>query len=269
MLQVAAERMHDTNFQCKTVLTLTKNGFYEKFHSSITLLLKNCWPIDPHKCEAVFSCLSIEDRNMILPDVQHQIPGLFFAWTEEEIPNGLSQRLMREIENGKLGRGLDFSLILSIRENDIPNLLLAMRAIRDCQTFSDICIPFLIKNTQHTKVTVIGSASVALMAVTQQNPKAAALIASSFVPTTSALRAFAYSLRFAELGDAEDSLNEIRNSLKKAIQSLDTKYAVLGVLASAVVHCGEQYRSFAGELCSVNSALLARMIEVERTEIAG
>jgi GT2 family glycosyltransferase len=72
----------------------------------------------------------------------------------------------------KKGRGLDFPLIQSIRENNIP--------LRDCPIFSDEFIPLLIKHIQHTDVAVVKSPSIGLVVMRKQNPKPAELIVSLF-----------------------------------------------------------------------------------------
>jgi hypothetical protein len=265
MLNVAEDVADDCDFQCRTILAVILNGFYEMFHNLIIFLLKRVYPIDPRKCEALFASIPVQDRNELLPEIQDQIPQLYNAFTPE-VANELSEKLVKEIQKAKDGEQIDFELIVSVRENDSSNLLLALRAIRECQSFNERIIPYVLQCTQNKDPSVVGAAAKTLRVVCEQNRKGAALIAASFVPTPGAFKAFAYALKFAEVDDATQALAQLQDHLTRAIRDPLLKYSALAVIASATLSCGDHYKSFAGELSAINAKLLSTMMQSETTQ---
>jgi hypothetical protein len=266
MLHVAEEMPNDADSQCRMILAVILNGFYERYHNLINFLFTRVYRMDPRKCKALFSSIPVADRhpdrNELLREIQDQSPELFNALTPETT-NELSEKLLKQIQDAKDGYDIDFELIRSIRENDSSNLLLGIRAIREYQTFNNEFIPYLMKCSLSKDISVVGAASKALRTVCEQNPAAAGLISASFVPTTAALKAFSHAIQFAEASDVAASLTAIHDPLVKAIHDPVLKYSALSVLANAVSHGGDQYRTFAGELSPINAKLLAAMIELE------
>jgi hypothetical protein len=267
MLSVAEEVVTDADFQCRTVLAVILNGFYERFHNLIIFLLKRVYPTDPRKCEALLASIPVQDRNELLTEIQDQIPQLYNAFATEAT-NELTDKLIKEIEKAKVGHAIDFELIKSVRDNDTSNLLLGICAIRECQNAEDEFIPYLIGCTQHNDPSVVGAASKALRTTCQKNVKAVALIAEAFVATPTAFKALAHALQFAPVSDAAAALERLQDPIVKSVRDPVLKYSALSVLANAVSCCGDEYRRFGGDLSPINLKLLETMIPSERLGIA-
>jgi hypothetical protein len=263
ILKTAQGNPVDIDLQCKAILNVIDNGFYERFYSVIIFLLKRIYASNPNKCEALFAAIPLDKRSEIIQEIQDEIPQLFQVFNYESV-EGLSEKLAGEIEKAKAGEDVDLELIWGIHENDPPNLLLAIAVIRELSTFNDRFIPFLLKATRNGDAAVVGAASIALQRWCDARSGVLRLIVEAFVETNAAWKAFGKALQAADRADAVDSLNALHEALVKAIENPSLKYSALGVVAKAIVYCGDEYQSFAGELPPINAKLLASMIETEQ-----
>jgi RNA-binding protein YhbY len=205
-------------------------------------------------------------RDDVVKGVQDEVPQLYFAFNTAT-NHGLTERMIHEIENAKSGKAVDFDLIQSIDQSDASNQLLAIAAIRESREFDENFTRYLMQCTESKVATIVGAASVALQTQCETNPKTIEFIGHSFIPTNVAFKVVGQSIQFADPHDVADVLATLQNQIETAIQSPGLKYAALNVLAKAVIYCGDQYRSFAGELSPVNAKLLETMIGAERSRL--
>jgi hypothetical protein len=262
LLKVAEKCATDVDFQCHAILNVILNGFYERFRNIIIFLLKRIYPMDPRKCEALFSAIPITERNDLVEEIREQIPPLYRVFTRDN-ELALGEKIVQEIRKAKQGQSIDFELIKSVREQNSSDLLLAIAALRESLEFDDKFVPYLVKCTANKDIGVVGAASIALEKC-ENHPKCSTLIADSFVATNAALKAFGRSLSFAELRDAKAALETLQPHLSEAVDDPSLKYSALFVLAKASISFGDEYRSFIGNLSSVNAKLLNLMISTER-----
>jgi hypothetical protein len=266
MVKVAEEHSTDIDFQCRTILMVIINGFYQKFEASINRLLRVVYEANPRKCEALFCAIPLDLRDDVVQGIEDEVPQLYFAFNTGG-NRGLTEQMIQEIENAKSGKAVDFDLIQSIDQSDSSNQLLAIAAIRESREFDENFTRYLMQCTENKVATVVGAASVALQTQCEKNPKTIAWIGESFTPTNVAFKVIGQSIQSADPQDVAEVLAALQNQIASAVQSPGLKYSALSVLAKAVTYCGDQYRSFAGELSPINAKLLETMIGAERSRL--
>jgi hypothetical protein len=266
MLKVAEQHSTDVDFECRTILMAIVNGFYHKFGARINRLLRSVYDANPRKCEALFCTIPLDLRDAVVQGIVDEVPQLYFAFNTAA-NHGLTERMIEQIENARSGKAVDFDLIQSIDQSDSSNQLLAIAAIREARAFNEGVTRYLMQCTESKVATVVGAASVALQTQCEKNPKAIELIGQSFIPTNVAFKVIGQSIPFADPKDVAAVLASLQNQIAAAVQSPGLNYSALNVLAKAITYCGDQYRSFAGELSPINEKLLDMMIGAERSRL--
>lgn len=266
ILNVAEKMPTDIDFQSSAVLNLISHQQYSDNKQRIIKIIEHINSVSPIKCESLFMLIPMNTREAILAEFRSLLPNIYQAFVnnkQSDMPN----KLAREIEKAKKGESIDFDLIQEVPKTDLSLLILAIATLRESPDYNQQFVDYLISLTENNKDAILGSVRVALQQKYESNPNYCLDLANCFIPSNTVFNSFARSIQYADKNTIEEALSIIKDYMIDGLTKLQTKYAVLSILANACVYLGEEYQTFCGELEQTNQKLLSNMIQkIQTTE---
>lgn len=266
IMSVAEKSPSDIEFACKSIFNAVTNQCYDRCHKSIIFLLKKIHEADSIKCEALFGSLPMKGREEILIEIEEAIPQLYKAYarnTDDSILDALSVQM----EKAKAGEQIDINIINQAK--DTNSILLAIAAIRESKSINQEYVTILLQFALNPEKTIEFSASSALQTIAERGDLTCKMIADSFVMHPASFKALSSIIKNGQNeDDVSESLQRIKEQIAEALSDVKTKYAAIGLLATACVKYGDEYKSLCGELPQMTERLLDSMIQQQQDATA-